>query len=159
MKSIYNKVVTKWYQRVVIEFSVYSFLFPPIFGRRLIRGVNRGIGLEALGNLGVRIERLERLVKITQFSMANMNRVLALQNSRSFLAFNKTVHCFWKIATSSHEFYLFFNIYVLNFCFWFCQWRFAAWYNRFVVQLCFTKEPKICKYLVCREEISDSRGT
>ena len=101
-------MVTKWYQRVVIEFSVYSFLFPPIFGRRLIRGINRGIGLEALGNLGVRIERLERVVKITQFNMATMNRVLA---------FNKTVHCFWKTATSSHEFYLFFNIYVLNFCF------------------------------------------
>ena len=47
--------------------------------------------------------------------MATMNRVLASQPSRSFFAFNKTV-CFpWIIAISSHDFYLFYNSYLLNF--------------------------------------------
>lgn len=47
--------------------------------------------------------------------MASMNRVLASQPSRSFFAFNKTVNFPWIIAMYSYDFYLFFNIYVLNF--------------------------------------------
>ena len=47
--------------------------------------------------------------------MATMNRVLASQPSRSLFAFKKTVNFPWIIAMSSHDFYIFFNIYVLNF--------------------------------------------
>lgn len=93
---------------MVTEFAVQSF-FSADFCRQLIRGSFGVTGLEALGNLRVRIERRERLVKITQFNMvtnfmATMNRVLALQPSRSFLAFNQTVNFPWIVATSSHDF-------------------------------------------------------
>ena len=49
--------------------------------------------------------------------MATMNRVLASQPSRSFFAFERYVLvCFpWIIAISSHDFYLFYNRYLLNF--------------------------------------------
>ena len=91
----------------------FSFLAPVV--RKADNAIHRINEIWRIFRLLLNREGRGRLVKITQFNMATLNRVLASQPSVSFFVFNKTVHFPWIITMTSHDFYLFFNFYGLFF--------------------------------------------